>query len=195
MSDDRGELPECKRDSNNQKTTRVSLRTKDGKYMSWSNESVIMITAVTFIVTWTWVRNSGEPATNARREWRVVCVVPSNRKVTVAQTTKKVDAGSERKVSKCMVYCSSCEEEANKFEMLTWPLNSSDLSTPSEVQWSLYLSGSGLFVSNNTSAPIRSAEDWSNYKPRGWDVGTLHIVYYVYVGPTLWNTRHKTWTQ
>lgn len=97
--------------------------------------------------------------------------------------------GSERKVSKCMVYCSSCEEEANKFEMLTWPLNSSDLSTPSEVQWSLYLSGSGLFVSNNTSAPIRSAEDWSNYKPRGWDVGTLHIVYYVYVGSTLWNTR------
>lgn len=66
------------------------LRTEDGKHMSWSNESLMMISAVTFIATWTWVRNSGEPGTNARREWRVVCVVPSNRKATVAQTAKKM---------------------------------------------------------------------------------------------------------
>ena len=58
-------------------------------------------------------RKTGEPATgsdprliDARGEGRLACVVRSNRRATGAQTTEKVNAGSDRKVSEHTVHLS-----------------------------------------------------------------------------------------
>lgn len=127
----------------------------DSMYEKWSSEGTVVNQQ----------QVHGQPrSTDARGEWRLACVVQSNRQATVAQISKEVNAGYDRKVWEFTVHCSLLHMRLHSHRPVRapccWPLSTTENANnghmgiktgpprklqESALEWWITFSGQGYF--------------------------------------------------